>query len=120
MPAGTGPQTRLHRREPQRKRTGVVLDEDRDESLEAAEDRAMDDDRTMLGIVGPRVLQIEIFGLHVVELYRRALPFAADRVRDIEIDLRSVKRAILLVDRVAHAGALERRLELRLGVLPRR
>src|SRR5688572_2542615 len=37
MPVGDRQHNRLHRREPQRKRTGIVLNEDRDEPLEAAE-----------------------------------------------------------------------------------
>ena len=56
----------------------------------------------------------------VVELDRRALPLPADRVGDVEVDLRPVERAVALVDRVGLAGALERRLELRLGVIPGR
>ena len=78
----------------------------------------MNDDRPMLGVVGADVLQIEVLGLLVIELDRRALPFPADRVGDVEIDLRAVERAVLLVDGVGHAGALERRLQLRLGMIP--
>src|SRR5688500_16205820 len=109
---------RLHRREPQRERPGVVLDEDRDEPLEAAEDRAMDDHRPMFGIICAGVLQIEVFRLHVIELNRRALPLAADRIGHIEVDFRSVERAVLLVDREPHLGALERRFQLRFGMPP--
>jgi hypothetical protein len=39
-----------------------VLDEQRDEPLEAAEDRAVDDHRPVLGVVGADVLQVEALG----------------------------------------------------------
>ena len=90
----------------------------RDEPLEAAEDGAVDDHRAVLGVVGADVFQVEVLRLHVVELDRRALPLPADRVGHVEVDLRPVERAVLLVDRVRDAGLLERRLELRLGVIP--
>src|SRR5581483_1167259 len=44
MPIGDRQYRRLDRRQPQRKRPRVVLDEDADEPLEASDDRAMDDD----------------------------------------------------------------------------
>ena len=73
------------------KRPGVVLDQDRDEPLEAAENRPMDDDRPMLGVVGAGVFQIESLRHLVVELDRRALPLAADGVGDVEVNLRPVE-----------------------------
>ena len=39
VPVGNRQDRDLHRRQPQRERPGVVLDQDRDEPLEAAEDR---------------------------------------------------------------------------------
>ena len=56
----------------------------------------------------------------IVELNRGALPLPANRVCDVEVNLRPVERAVLLVDRVAHAGALERGLQLRFGMPPGR
>ena len=41
----------------------------------------------------------------VVELNRAALPLAAERVGDVEVDLRAVERAVAGVDRVGLAGA---------------
>ena len=49
----------------------------------------------------------------VVELNRAALPLAAERVGDVEVDLRAVERAVAVVDRVRLAGALERLLQRR-------
>src|SRR4029077_12529880 len=74
--------------------------------------------RSMLRVVGTRIFEVEILRLHVVELDRRTLPLSADRVRYIKIDLWSVERAVLLVDRVVHARAVERGLELCLGMVP--
>src|SRR5438874_13057618 len=49
--------TRLHRREPERERAGVVLDDDADETLERPEDSAMDYNRPMLFAVVVDVLE---------------------------------------------------------------
>ena len=113
MPVGDGQHDRLQRREPQRKCPGIVLDEHRDEALEAAEDGPMDDHRPVVGVVGARVLQIEPLRQLVVELDRRALPLPADRIRDVEVDLRPVERAVAFVERVGLPGLLERLLQRR-------
>ena len=51
----------------------------------------------------PDVLQIEPLRQLVVELDRRALPLPADRVGDVEVDLRPVERAVAFVERVGLA-----------------
>ena len=99
VPVGNRQHDALHRRQPQRERAGVVLDQERDEPLEAAEDRPVDHHRPVLGVVGADVLQVEPLRHLVVELDRRALPLAADRVGDVEVDLRPVERAVALVER---------------------
>ena len=53
----------------------------------------------------PDVFQVEVLRLLVVELNRRALPFPADRVGDVEIDLRPVERAVAFVERVGRGRA---------------
>ena len=68
----------------------------------------------------PDVLQVEPLRHLVIELDRRALPFAADRVGDVEVDLRPVERAVLLVDGVGLAGGVERALQRPFGVIPGR
>ncbi len=107
---------RLHGRQPHRERAGVVLDQQRHEPLEAAEDGAVDDHRPVLGVVRARVLQVEALRHLVVELDRRALPLAADGVGDVEVDLRAVEGAVALVDRVGLAG----RSRARASARPRR
>ena len=42
LPVGDAEHHRLHRGEPRRQAPGVVLDQDRDEALEGAEDRPAD------------------------------------------------------------------------------
>ena len=79
---GDDDDARLLGSEPERERAGVVLDEDRDEALEAAEDGAVDDDGAVALVVLADVLEAEALGLLEVQLDRRALPLAADRVGD--------------------------------------
>ena len=80
----------------------------RHEALEAAENGPVDDDRPVLGVVGPDVLQVEPLRQLVVELNRGALPLPADGVGDVEVDLRAVERAVALVDGVRLAEPVER------------
>src|SRR5687768_13703807 len=51
--------THLHRREPERERAPVVLDQDAEEALDRPEERAMDHHRSVLVVVRPRVREIE-------------------------------------------------------------
>src|SRR5436190_5540521 len=102
----------LHWREPHWERAGVMLDQDCDEPLEAPENCAMNDYGAVLRVVGSGIFQIEPHRQLVVELDRCALPVPADRVGDVEIDLRTVESAILLVDGALHSSAFQRALEL--------
>jgi hypothetical protein len=95
-----------------------MLDQDRDEALHAPEDRTVNYHRTMLGVVGPDVLQVEALRHHVIELNRPALPYAAERVRDVEVDLRAIERAVACVNRVRLPGAVEGLLEAGFCVIP--
>src|SRR3989449_7418402 len=64
--------------EPERERPREVLDQEADEPLQRAEDRAVDHDRSMRPVVLTRVLESEALGLLEIELDRGALPLAAD------------------------------------------
>src|SRR5207249_9598963 len=77
--------------------------------------RPMDHHGTMFGVVGADVFQLELLRQLVIELNRRALPLAAERVGDSEVDLGSVKRAVPLGDRVRLARGLEDRKSTRLN-----
>jgi hypothetical protein len=75
-----------------------VLDEDADEPLEAAHQRAVNHHRLVIGVVGALVGELELLRHVVVELHGSELPRTADRVRHVQIDLRAVERAVALVE----------------------
>jgi hypothetical protein len=84
----------LHRRQPHWQRAGVLLDQDADEALEAADDGAVQHDGAM-----PRAVFADVFGVqplgHVrVHLDGAALPLAAQRVLQGVFDLGAVERAL--------------------------
>ena len=70
MPLADRHQADLHRREPQRKGSGVVLDEHAEEALDRAEERAMHHHRLMALAVLADVLQLEARGQIEIELHR--------------------------------------------------
>jgi hypothetical protein len=96
----------------------VVLDQDPDEALEGAHERAVDHGRAVLGVVGAGVLQGEALGHVVVELDRSELPRAPDRVGHVQVDLRPIERAVAGVPLEVQARVDERPLEGRLGAVP--
>jgi hypothetical protein len=100
-------------RQPERQFAGVVLDHDADEPLEGAQDRAVQHHRAVLFAVRADVGRVQPFGQVEVGLERAALPFAADRVGQLEVELRPVERAfagvelVLVADRrIAFSSAL--------------
>ncbi len=95
-----------------------MLDEDRDEPLERAAHGPVDDHRPMLGVVVAHVDQVESFGRRVVELNGAQLPAPADRVGDVEIDLRAVERPVARLELVRHAGRLEGAAQRGLRAIP--
>ena len=108
----------LDRREPERERAAVVLDQDPDEALERAEERAVDHVRRVLLVVGAHVGEPEA-GRHLrVELDRAHLPRAAEHVGHVQVDLRAVEGAVALVDRVRDPAPLERGAQRALGEVP--
>lgn len=80
-----------------------MLRDNGNETLQAAENRSVDDDRPTRRLVGGivvrrTVLEVETFGELEVELDRRALERPAERVADGDVDLRPVERAIAWVE----------------------
>ena len=108
----------LQRREPERQLAGVVLEQDPDEALEGAEQRAVDHHRAVVLVVGARVGEVEALGQVVVGLHRADLPRAAERVGHVQVDLGRVERALALGDLVVDAPLGQRLGELALGVVP--
>ena len=100
-----------------------MLDEDAEEALEGAEDRAVEHDGAMLVPVFGRVRELEAVRVREVHLQRAELPRSADRVRDLEVELRPVERAVARVQEIRPAGhvgraLLEGLLERLLGLVP--
>src|SRR5581483_2799197 len=97
----------LFRREPDRKRARVVLDQATDEALHRADEDAVQHDRTVRLIVGTGVLELESLREIEVELHGRALPVAADRIDELEVELWTVESAAAGVDLVLLIATLE-------------
>ncbi len=75
-----------------------MLNEDADEPLEAAEDGTVDDDGRLLRVVPVGVGELEPAGELEVELDGGALPLAAERIDDVEVELGAVEGAVAMVD----------------------
>src|ERR1019366_2328728 len=83
---------RLHGREPRGKRPGIVLDQDAEEALDRAPQRAMHHQRTVAVAVLTDVLEVEAAGQIEIELHGGKLPRAAYSVDELDVDFRAVKR----------------------------
>ena len=70
-----------------------MFDQDADEALVRAEDRAVEHDRAVPLAVLADVARVEPFGQHAVGLDRADLPRAADRVGQVPFELGGVERA---------------------------
>src|SRR6516225_5107606 len=110
----------LKRRQPQRKTSGIMLDQYGDKPFHRAENRPVNHHRGM----APAILA-DIDGpepsRHIeIELDRAALPLAAERVAKVELEFRPVKRALARVERIGEAGRLDRRFQIALGAVPDR
>ncbi|RUP48071.1 hypothetical protein BC936DRAFT_145001 [Jimgerdemannia flammicorona] len=84
---------------PERPFPAEVLDKDGHHALDGAEDGAVDDDGTGVGRVGVRhvvgtVLELEPLGELEVQLDRRALVLAFQRIADRNVNLRAVEGAV--------------------------
>ena len=110
--------THLLRRKPCRERTGKVLGDNADEALDRAEHHAVDHDRTMLLTVRADILQFKALRQLGVELDRATLPSAAERIGQMEVQLRAIERAVALVDYIVLAHLSDGFLEDILIVLP--
>ena len=95
---------RLHRRQPQRQPAGIVLDQHADEALERAQDRPVQHHRPVLGAVLADIVGVQPLRQDEVDLQRAALPVAADRVAQHELELRAVEGALAGVERALEAG----------------
>ncbi len=104
--------------QPEREIAGEVLDEPADEPLQAAEQHPVDHHRPLALAALVDVRHVEALGQVEVDLDRRALPLAADRVQHLDVDLRRVEDAATLVDLVRHFAHAERLAERVLRLVP--
>ena len=121
---GDGRDHRLDRREPEREIAGEMLDQDADETLHRAADRAVHHDGHLLRPVGVDVERAKTFRQVEVDLRGAALPVAADGVAQHIFELRAVERAFAGIDRGLDAVVAlcldfrEHRRHHALGVIP--
>src|ERR671919_993656 len=108
----------LHGRQPGREGAGVVLGQNADEALERAQNGAMDHHRALGLAVGVDVLELEPLGLLEVDLDRRVLPAASQRVLDVHVDLGTIERAVAGVQLEGQAIGAQRILQPALRDLP--
>src|SRR5216683_5138032 len=105
-------------REPEGQDATSVLEQNTDEAFERAEDRAMDHRGARLRAGAGREGEVEALGHVVVELDGGELPFALERVGHVNLDFRSVERALAQVYFIRKAVALERLAESVLTLVP--
>ncbi len=77
----------------------------------------MDHHGRVVDAVGAAVLQIEALGQDEIDLNGPELPFAADRVLHVDVELRPVERAAALVELVGDVARFERGADRGLGDL---
>src|SRR5713226_7814656 len=82
-----------------------MLDQDAEEALDGAEQRAVHHEWLMLGAVFADILQAEARGEIEIELHGGELPRASDGVDELDVDFRAVERAFAyhLFERNVHA-----------------
>ena len=72
----------------------MMLDQDADEALERAEDRAVEHDRAVALAILADIARVEPLGQHRVGLDRADLPRPPDRVGQVELELGRVEGAL--------------------------
>src|ERR1035437_6027604 len=118
MPLADGDHRYLYRRQPNRKRARVVLDEHTEESLDRSEQCAMHHHRLFARTILGDVLKAEALWQVEVDLDRRKLPQPPDRVHQLDIDLWPVKRRLARNGFVLDVLALQHIFERFGGVDP--
>src|SRR5581483_5231624 len=102
-----GNQRRLHRRQPHRERTRVVLDEYSEKSLDRTPERPVHNHWTMPLAVFANVFQLETLGKIEVELYGGKLPRTSDRVHQLHVNLRTIENRLARHRLVLHIAPLQ-------------
>ncbi|MCY1220149.1 hypothetical protein D9M72_321510 [compost metagenome] len=108
----------LLRGQPGRQRTGVVFQQDAQETLERTQDGTVQHHRALARVVLGDVFGIQALRQHQVKLQRAALPRAADRVLDVVLDLGAVEGALARQLFPIHAAGAQRQAQALFGVVP--
>ena len=87
-----------------------MLDQDTDETLDGTEAYTVDHDRSVLLTVSSDVLEFETLRKLEVKLDRTALPCSADRIYQMEVDLRAIECAVAFVDHIVESKVIKRTL----------
>src|SRR6266545_3937437 len=93
-PVGDEQHGRVDRSDPEGKVPGRMLDQDPQEALDGAENRAVEHDRTVLLAVLADIGQIEALAVLEVALDRPELPRASQGILHAEVDLGSIEGAV--------------------------
>ena len=96
-------------RQPGRESAGEMFDQDADKALEAAERRAVDQDRALALVVAVDIFQVEALRQIIIHLYGAQLPFALQHIAHDKIQLGSIKGGFALFDMVYPVPILHRR-----------
>ena len=118
MPVGDGDDHRLHRRQPQRKRPGVMLHQHPEKPFQRPQDGAMH--HIGAGAAALVVLehQVKAFRQVEVELHRSALPRPAQSVGDFDVNFGAVERAAAFINGVGQSPGHQRFPQRLGGVFP--
>ena len=84
----------LHRGKPRRQRSGILLDQDTDKALEAANDGSVQHDRAMARAIFADKFSIQALRQVRVDLDRAALPLATKCIFKHILDLGTVERPL--------------------------
>src|SRR6266540_7559752 len=119
-PVGDGQHGRMDRSDPEGEVPGRMLDQDPQEALDRAENRAVEHDRAMLLAVLADVGQIEALAVFEVALDRPELPRASQGVFHAEVDLGSIEGAVAGRYHVRAFRLSQRRRQRGLATVPQR
>src|ERR1700722_7491064 len=88
----------LDRRQPSGEGSAVMLDERAEEAFERPGKRAVNHDGTVILPVASAIFQLETFGQNEINLDRTKLPRTAERIANVDVELRTVEGAAAFVD----------------------
>ena len=85
-----------------------MLNQDADETLNGSEAYAVNHNWTLLGTILSRVLQVKPLRHLEIQLNGTALPCPAQGIPQVEVNLRTIERAVALVYNIIKAHVLQR------------